>query len=223
MSKSNLFKIINWMPGRGNPYLYQTHGSRDTYPPVSWKIAGELCNQKKGKAHRHAQNEALHGKPIRTLDLDLHLRTLSALKPEVVARLVAGVEPRGRRDGRASGIAFVSYLDGDGRPRKRFKRVGASRFKAIPPKAQTFRAFLDYPFQKGVIVTITPFKRRWRRDGTRSEQSVGHIVSHIARAYAEVYRTAWREVRVWGHGFNDLHLEGLEIYGGGWVAPLVGS
>ena len=220
-------KLINWMPGRGSPYSYGANGVIYTSPKITWKILpGKLCNGKSGKAHKHAlPGGGARGKPIRSIDLDLHLRTLAGVKPEVAETLVVGAETARGPYKRRSSIAFVRWLDGDGRssPPKRRRKYGRMT-RMLPASPRTFKAVLDYLFQKAVVVTIPPFQRRFKSGGrARQQQTVGHIASMIARSYAEVYRTKWREVGVWGHGFNDLTLEGLNIYEGGWIEPLVGS
>lgn len=121
---------------------------------------------------------------IKEISFNHHLKTLSTINKEQ-SDLIQGTDNNG----------LMKYVD---------KEIDISKPVIV---------YLSYPFKKKVEVTIYPLLRTF--NGAELDSAyIGHIGYYawqIAKIYADIYKTHWEEVGIWGHGFSDLFLEGIEI------------
>ena len=90
--------------------------------------------------------------------------------------------------------------------------------------SQPITVWLTYPFRHKVKATIYPWVRHFKNSGSeRCMDYVGYLVWQIAIVYAEIYKNHVESVGVWGHGFSDLFLEGMNIKEGNIIELLIGS
>jgi hypothetical protein len=222
MRKPLAMKRANWTPGRGDPRTYHAHGPRRRLklPTLRPRIlAGDP---------RALWRATERSKKLRHIGLDLHVASLARLRYEDVESLLFGAEGAGvphtrgggscRRGERRGEIAITRYVDGDGTLPKR--RPGLKIGKVYRLKHRqpiTFRVRLFYPLSTVVEVAVPPYS-----NGRRKVCTVGWLCWAAAQAYDWAYRR-WKQTGVWGHGMDDLYLEGLVIYDGGVVEPMIGS
>ncbi len=81
---------------------------------------------------------------------------------------------------------------------------------------------LDYPFEKMAKVIVNPLLIKYEND-SRYESNIGYYAYQIAKAYEEIYKNAWKEIGVWGHGFGDLYLEGISVMNDNQLLVSIGS
>lgn len=80
------------------------------------------------------------------------------------------------------------------------------------------KVYIDYPFNKVAEITINPYMRN-----EIPCMDFGYIIWQVSRAYAEIYKKRWKEFGVWGHGFEDLYLEIMEIRKYNVITLFIGS
>ncbi|MBI4929436.1 MAG: hypothetical protein HY841_01645 [Bacteroidetes bacterium] len=84
--------------------------------------------------------------------------------------------------------------------------------------------WFTYPFSQNVKATIYPLVRTF--DESKQQiisEHAGYLIWQIARVYAEIYQNHWESVGIYGHGFADLYLEGLEFFKNNEVELLMGA
>lgn len=124
-------------------------------------------------------------KLIKEISFNHHLKTLSTIN-QAQSDLIQGTDNNG----------LIKYID---------KELDINKPVIV---------YLNYPFKKTVKVTIYPLVRIFKGAKTDSTyiSHIGYYAWQIAKIYADIYKNHWKEVGIWGHGFSDLFLEGIEIY-----------
>lgn len=145
-------------------------------------------------------------KPIKTIRSNIHLKLLASMDLKYIS-LLNGID-----EDKKESITYLEMID---------KR------KLIDIKKPII-VWFDYPFNKIIKATIYPLVRTFDKDEHSGSKRIildyiGYLMWQISRVYADIYKNHWESVGVWGHGFDDLYLEGLEICNGNEIGLMIGS
>lgn len=194
------YTLLNWPPSRGPMPKEMRENSRAAPGELTIEILPE-----------DAPPLIKRGEKTYEFTCTAHIATLATLSLDQAHQLIFAYDKNGR-----CGLLLGAEDDFLPRPKPGWKATplkGKRMKTGVPP---TVVVDLDYPLSCIARVTISPFELY----GT--EQSFGHILWQISRAYKQIYKQ-WKKFGIWGHAITDLQIEGLEATADGRIEVHIGS
>lgn len=189
----------NWNPTKGNPFDFSDTDNYITCDPPLIKIASKsICDAE--------DYEEVLPPIITTVKFNTHFKTaFEAIKYPHQSKLIDAVEEKSyEKEKYISGRDMIMSPD------------GSIHVKKTPVNPVT--VYLDYPFNQIAEVTINPYI-----NDNEPFMDFGYLVWQISRAYADIYKNKWEEFGIWGHAFEDLWLEIMQIRENNIITIYVGS
>lgn len=193
-------KMANWNPGKGNPFDYSSMIVEQKFDMPEINIMDWDAD---------ADMDALLPEIITNVNFNVHLKTVfeTIKTPDQAFKLLQATEEKSyQKEKYISGREMIEAHDGS---------VSVKEAVVSPIKV-----YLDYPFGKIAEIIINPYV-----DSNYKKQRMdfGYVIWQVSRVYAEIYKNRWEEFGIWGHAFEDLYLEIMEIRNDNVITMFIGS